>query len=386
MTHRKQRLFSPGPVQVSLHHLKETLDVDLHHRTPEAGALMKELVALLGRVLGTSGPVYVLTASGTGGMECAVVNAFAPGERVLVVESGVFGARFGEIARTAGLPVTTIATEPGRAVEPDEVRRALDADPTIRGVLMQFVDTSTAIRNDVAAVGAITRGRDALLVVDAVSGLVANPYSHDGMGVDVTLSASQKGLEAPPGLAFVTVSARARRKILDRPTVGSHYFDLRLMDRFANADPPQTPFTPAFGLFKPLISKMRDLVAEGLPEAARRHARLAASVRAAIGALGFETLADARSACDTLTAFKTPPDVKAEALVAALREKYGYIVGGGQEKLKGKIVRIGHIGDVDIYDTAGLLAALESALSDGGHPVEPGRAVSAALAEWRKGS
>lgn len=378
----KQRLFSPGPVQVSLHHLKETLDVSLHHRTPEAGALMRELTDLMRYCLGASGQVYTLTSSGSGAMECAAVNAFAPGERVLVVNTGVFGERFRDIALAHGMPVTEIATEPGVAVDPAEVRRALDADPSIKGVLMQFVDTSTTIRNDVAAVGSLTHGRDVLLVVDAVSGLVANPYSHDGMGADITVTASQKGLEAPPGLAFVAVSARARAKILARKSVGSFYFDLRTADKFAQADPPQTPFTPAFGLFKPLISKMRDLKAEGLPAVARRHARVAQAVRDAIAALGFRLLATGASASDTLTAFFPPEGIAADNLVRALRDRYGYIVAGGQEALAGRIVRIGHIGDVDIFDTVGLLAALECALAEFGHAVEPGATARAAMASW----
>lgn len=382
----KHRLFSPGPVQVSLHHLKETLDVSLHHRTPEAGALMRELVELMRYAIGSTGPVYVLTSSGTGAMECAVANGFAAGERVLVVNTGVFGARFRDIALTHGLAVTEIETEAGVAVDPAEVRKALDADPSIKGVLMQLVDTSTTIRNDVASVGSVTHDRDVLLVVDTVSGLIANPYSHDGMGADITVCASQKGLEAPPGLAFVTVSARARAKILARKSVGSYYFDLRTADKFAQADPPQTPFTPAFGLFKPMISKLRELKAEGLPAVARRHARLAQAVRDSLTALGFPLLAAGRSASDTLTAFRPPEGILADNLVRALRDKYGYIAAGGQEKLSGKIVRIGHIGDVDIFDTVGLLGALECALVEFGHRMEPGAAVRAAMESWHRGN
>lgn len=380
----KTRMFAPGPVEIDHSHYQLTLDQSLNHRTPEFSTILKEASQLLGRVMGTKQPVILLTSSGTGGMEAAVCSLFAPGERVLVLNTGVFGARFGEIAHVHGLETTEYKPAPGVAVNPAEVKKLLESDPSIRGILMQHVDTSTAIRNDIASIGSLCHTRDVLLVVDTISGLIANQYAHDDWGVDVTISASQKGFEIPPGLAFVAMSQRARERLNNRRDIGSYYLNLQTARAFFDKPQSETPFTPALGLIRPLISRLHAILDRGLPSETQAHARMAQVVRAAVAALGLELFTAEGSSCDTVTAVKIPESIDGGRLVTDLRERHGMIVAGGQEELAGKLLRIGHIGRIDFYDTLGLLGALELALTDCGYHVVPGTALAAAIRCWRE--
>ncbi len=377
----KQRLFAPGPVEVSVNHYKETLDLSLNHRTPEFSELMRELVTLLKYSFDSTGEMFVFTSSGSGGMECSVANLFSPEEKVLVVNTGTFGARFLEIAKVHRLKTVELKPAEGNAVSSEEIEKILNEQSDIKGVLVQFVDTSTGIRNDIKKIGKITSNRDVMLVVDGVSGLIANEYSHDKYKVDASISASQKGFESPPGLSFLTFSKRAMDRINKREDIGTFYFGIKKMKKFMD-ESCQTPFTPAINLIKPLISKIREIKEDGLEKNVEKHRVVAESIRAGIIAIGLEIFTEENSRCDTLTPVRIPEGISAKNIQTKMRDEYGYIIAGGQGELAGKIIRLGHIGNIDIFDSLGMFGALEISLKEEGLEFETGIGVKAILNKY----
>jgi aspartate aminotransferase-like enzyme len=375
---RKPRLYTPGPTP--LHPaVQEALGRPIpHHRTDEFRALFQECLAGLRRFLKTEGDVLLLACSGTGGMEAALVNVLAPGDRMLALVAGSFGERWAAMGRAHGMDVRTLQAPPGEAVAPGRVEEALAADRTIRAVFVQLSESSTGARHDVEALAALTRGRDVLLVVDAISGAGAMPLRTEAWGVDVVVVGSQKALALPPGLAFLAVSARAWERI---GSVGGprFYFDLR-RERTAQAG-GEAAFTPAIAHVAALKASLDAVESLGGVDALVANAAgLAAMTRAAAGALGLPLLAP-RDHGDALTALFPPEGLPASAIVKGLKAEFGATVAGGQGSLKGRIFRIAHLGYYDATDMLGLLAALEVVLRRAGHPLELGAGVRAAQSE-----
>jgi aspartate aminotransferase-like enzyme len=372
---RKQRLFTPGPTPLHPAVQEAMARPVLHHRTEEFRQVFRECTDGLQRFLKTTSEVVVLACSGTGGMEAALANVLSPGERMLALVAGNFGERWVAIGKAHGMDVHTLTAEPGAAVEPEEVERALRADSAIRAVFVQHNESSTGARHDIEALAALTRKRDVLLVVDAISGAGAMPLDVDGWGVDVVVVGSQKALALPPGLAFVGVSRRAWERI-EKAAAPRFYFDLR-RERKAQAG-GESAFTPAISTMFALRAAL-GFVDEigGVDALVENAATLAAATRAAAAALGLPLVAP-RHHGDALTALYAPAGLESGAIVKALKAEFGSTVAGGQGPLKGKILRVAHLGYYDATDILGFLSTLEIVLRRLGHRFELGAGLGAA--------
>ena len=369
----KERLMTPGPVEVPPETLLELAKPVFHHRTKEFRAILMAVTEGLKEVFQTKSDVFIFTSSGTGAMEASVSNLLAPGDKALCVRGGKFGERWSELAERFGARTINLDVEWGRAVEPAAVEAALAKDPDIAAVYTTLCETSTGVVTDVEAIGKIVAKTNACLVVDGISGVGAMPMKTDEWGVDMLVVGSQKALLLPPGLAFLSVSKKAWARVEKAPR-RAYYFDL-IAARAALAD-EDTPYTPANTLVAALKKSLELLRKEGVEAIWARHARIARATRAAVQAMGLRVYASAPA--DALTAAVLPDGVDAEAVRGLLRKKYGVAVAGGQEKLKGKIIRIGHLGYLDTLDTLGAIAALELVLAEMGVKVPLGAGVAAA--------
>ncbi|HEY8147833.1 MAG TPA: alanine--glyoxylate aminotransferase family protein [Vicinamibacteria bacterium] len=377
---QKPRLFTPGPTP--LHPaVQEAMARPIpHHRTDEFRKVFAESITGLKAFLKTSEDVLILACSGTGGMEAALANVLSPGDTMLALVAGSFGERWSALGRAYGMNVKELRAKWGEAVAPEEVGRALDADPGIRAVFVQLSESSTGAAHDVQALAGLTRGRkDTLLVVDAISGAGALPLETEAWGVDVAVVGSQKALALPPGLAFLSVSARAWTRIESARTA-RFYFDLR-RERKAQAG-GESAFTPAISNVVALRAGLAAVEAMGGVDALVHNAEtLAAATRKAAEALGLPLVAP-RDHGDALTALYPPPGIESGAIVKGLKSEFGSTVAGGQGELKGKILRIAHLGYYDATDILGLIATLEIVLRRIGHRFEAGRGVAAAEEEY----
>jgi aspartate aminotransferase-like enzyme len=377
---RKQRLFTPGPTALHPSVQEAVARPIVHHRTEEFRQIFKECADGLKKFLKTSDEVLILACSGTGAMEAALVNVLSPGDAMLALVAGAFGERWAELGRAHGMDVRTLGAGWGEAVSPDAVAQALDRDPTVRAVFVQHSESSTGARHDVEALARITRQRPGtLLVVDAISGAGAMALETQAWGVDAVVVGSQKALALPPGLAFVSLSARAWERA-EAAKAPRFYFDLR-RERKAQGG-GESAFTPAISLVVALRSALA-FVAElgGVDALVENAGTLAAMTRAAATALGLPLVAP-RDHGDALTALYPPPGIDSAAIVKGLKAEFASTVAGGQGALKGKILRIAHLGYYDATDTLGLLGTLEVVLQRLGHRFDPGRGVAAAEAEY----
>jgi len=361
----------PGPTPVPAEILEAVGRPMVNHRGREFAALVQRVTERLKEFYLTKGEALVLSASGTGGMEAAVVNTLSPGDKVLAVSIGSFGDRFAAIAETYGAQVTALAYEWGRAADAENVRKALAAEPEIKAVLVTHNETSTGVTNPLEEIAKVVREADRLLIVDAVSSLGAIPLDMDGWGLDVVVTGSQKGWMVPPGLAFVCLSERAW-KANESARMPRFYLDLaRARDMLQKG---QTPWTPAMSIFFGLDIALERMEAEGLESIHARHANIGGMVREGVKALGLELLAsDERYASNTVTAIKCPGGVEVSALRTMLEDEHGVVLAGGQSKLSGKIFRIGHLGLVSEDDIRNALDALAEVLPRVGYSTPVGR-------------
>ena len=372
----KSYLLAPGPTPVPPDVLAAMALPIIHHRTPQFSAVLAEVQDGLRELFGTSGDVLILAASGTGAMEGAVPNLLSPGDEVIVVNGGKFGERWTKICGAYGVTAHEIKVEWGRAVRPEEVAAALDAHPAARALYMQASETSTCVLHPVPAVAELTRKRDTLLVVDGITAVGVVDLPMDKLGIDVLVTGSQKALMLPPGLAFVALSERAWAQTT-RARLPRFYFDFAREKR--SVKERTTAWTPAISLIQGLRVALAMMKAEGWPAIFARHDRLARATRAGATALGLRLLApDAPS--PAATAVHLPAGVDGSALFRYLRDRMHVTFAGGQDQLKGKIIRLAHLGYVDALDVVSGLAALELALRHFGAAVELGRGVGAA--EW----
>lgn len=372
----KQRLFTPGPTPLHPVVQEALARPIVHHRTEEFRALFRRCVAGLQAFLKTDDEIILLPASGTGAMEAALVNVLSPGDTMLALVAGSFGERWAALGRAFGMNVRTLEAEWGSAVPPARVAEALDADPSIRAVFCQHNESSTGVRFDVQGLARVTASRPGtLLVVDAISGAGAMPLETRAWGVDVVVVGSQKALALPPGLDFMSLSARAWQRVGEVGTP-RFYFDLR-RERAAQAS-GEPSFTPAISHVIALDAALAHLARGGGVDAlVDNAATLAAMTRAAGAALGLPLVAP-QDHGDALTAFYPPPGLEAPAVVKALKAQFASTVAGGQGRLKGRIFRVAHLGYYDATDTLGFVASLEVVLKRLGQPVELGRGVAAA--------
>lgn len=368
----KPRLFTPGPTPVPEDTLLELARPVGYHRSPEAKAILAEVTEDLKYVFQTAQPVLTLTSSGTGGMEAAVVNTLAPGEKAILLTAGRWGERWRGILKAYGANTVAVEVPYGKAVTPDLLEKALAQNPDAKAVLATLSETSTGVGHDVAAFGKLVAKTDALLLLDGISGLGAMECRVDDWRIDVCVTGSQKALMLPPGLAFVSVSEKAWRKIEATP-VRSFYFDLRRYRKsIAESD---TPFTPANTMIKAQRASLKRIRAEGIENLWARHAKIAAACRAGVAAMGLGVFAERPN--NALTVIAVPAGVDGSGTLKKLEKQYGYKLADGQDTLKGKIWRLSHMGYTDAFDVLGALAALELVLLEGGFKLEPGAGVAA---------
>lgn len=379
---RKNRLFTPGPTPLLPAAQTAMASFAMHHRTAEFRALYAQVLADMKDFIGTKNDVLVLASSGTGVMEGSVSNLTSPGDKVLVLTAGKFGERWRDLARAFGCAVEVISVPYGETFTLDEIRHKLTSD--IRAVYVQATESSTGARHDVKGIAQLVRerGDDALVVVDAITGLGSTHLDVDGWGIDVIIGGSQKALMIPPGLAYCAISERAWKR-MEAAKSPRYYFDFR-KERKAAAK-GESAYTPATSLFAALgaaldfIRQMgdTDLVAgrKGLVE----NAELAAAMtRAGAQALGLKLFSPSAPAA-ALTAIHSPSGIDSGAIVKQFREWFAAVVANGQGEMKGQLFRIAHLGYYDYLDTVGILAALEHVLAAvTGQSVEYGAAVRAA--------
>jgi aspartate aminotransferase-like enzyme len=373
----KNFLLIPGPTPVPQDVLLEMAREMINHRGSEFANLLKTNTDLLKKVFKTENDVLILTASGTGGMEAAVANFFSQGDEVLVGVCGVFGERFAKICKAYGLNVKTIVTEPGKGIEPEVLEKALKENPNVKAVFLTHNETSTGVTNNLKELAPIVKENpERLLIVDAVSSLGAIDLPTDELKIDVVVTASQKALETPPGLAMVSVSELAW-KFNEKANLPRFYFDLRQAKKFL--DEGATPFTPAVSIFFALKKSLENILNRGLENNFKRHSLLGKAVREAIKAIGVtKLLADERWASDTVTPVIPPDDVNPDDLRKYIRSKFGVVLAGGQGNLKGKIFRIGHVGYVEPTDILVALSAVEISLENVGYKGIKGKGVQVA--------
>ncbi|NLO25496.1 MAG: alanine--glyoxylate aminotransferase family protein [Clostridiales bacterium] len=371
----KKKLMTPGPTPLPPQVVEVLGQQVLHHRTREYADVFASLNSGLKYVFATHYPVVTLTASGTGGMEAAVVNCFRPGDRVLLVSAGVFGDRFYDICRSMGFDVTKLEVPWGKGIGAGEVMERLT--PDTRGVIVTHNETSTAARSDIESIGKALKGTGALFIVDAVSSLGGMEVRPEEWGIDIVVTSSQKALMCPPGLTFLSISQRAMEAAQGN-TSRRHYWDLCKAVDFLNKQPPQHPFTPAVNIVMASLAAVTLIQEEGLENVWLRHKRMGKMAREGLRAMGLEPFADERYVSDTLTAVKVPEGIDAQEIIRRMEEDFGIIIAGGNRSLKGKIIRIAHMGYISEGDVLDTLKALEGTLAGLGLPVDEGKAYTAA--------
>lgn len=374
---KPRKLFTPGPTEVPPRVL-ETLSRPLfHHRTEEFRAIHRETVENLRYVYRTQNPVLILTSSGSGAMEAAVANLTKPGEKVIVTELGKFSERWTELAQAYGLDVVVVQVKWGDPVPPERIEEALEANPDTSVFFTTHCETSTGVLQDVKSMSRIAHQYGALVVVDGITSLCAQVVETDDWNLDVVVGGSQKGFMTPPGLSFLSISEAARER-MERARHPVYYFDLnRALKAFDKGD---TPWTPAHTLIIALNEALKMIREEGLEAVIRRHTRNAKSVRYAVRSMGLELFSS--SPCNATTAV-LPAEGTANAIREHLESEYGIKVAGGQGPLKGKIVRLGHLGYYHETDMYALVAALEGTLYDLGVRDSMGKGTEALLHHFR---
>lgn len=370
---KKYYLLTPGPTPIPPEVAsKEALPI-LHHRTTEFGAVFTEVLDLLRYAFQTKNDVLLLAGSGTGGMESAVANVLSSGEEAIVAACGAFGERWGKILESFGAKPIYVRDEWGHPTDIRKVADALQAHPKARAVFATHTETSTGVVNDVPALGELTADREAILVLDAISGLGGQELWTDAWKVDVVVTGSQKGLMNAPGLAMVSVSPKAW-KVVENAKASRFYWDWRRIKK--SIGDKETPFTPPVTLVVSLLQSLRNIKTETIEKIWERHAWLANATREGLTAIGLELFA--KKPCNVLTAVSVPPGMDSKMLVRRMREEYGVSIAGGQEHLLGKIIRLAHMGYMDRFDILIGISAIEMMLAEMRYPVELGKGVSAA--------
>jgi aspartate aminotransferase-like enzyme len=354
----------------------------INHRGPEFRALITRVTERLQRAFRTNTDLFILTASGTGGLEAAIVNHLSPGDPVLAVSIGSFGDRFGDIAQRYDAAVRRYNTEWGRAAEPAEVGAMLramadDGNPA-RAVLFTHNETSTGVVNPLPELAAAAReaSSETLIIVDGISGLGAVPFDADGWDLDVVITGSQKSWMVPPGLAMISVSPRAW-DAASQAGMPRYYFDLAEAKKYL--DKGETPWTPAVSVVVALDVALDMIEAEGYPAIFARHSACAAAARAGLAAMGFEPVAEPEHASDTVTAAWLPPGADWATLNREMLRR-NLVVAGGQGQMAGRILRVGHLGAVTPDDIVRAIEIIEESALASGLAVEPGRGPRAARA------
>jgi len=348
------------------------------HRGPVFKGVLERISSRLKPIFGTKSDVVVLGGSGTSGLEAAVSSMFSPGDKVLACPIGVFGGRLANIAKTWGIDVEMLETPWGEGLDPARLAERLkqDTNGEIKGILLTHNETSTGCQNDMAGLAQAIGQHPASVIVDSVSGLGASRFAMDEWNFDIVVTASQKAIAVPPGLAMVAVSERAWQR-METAKGPSFYLDLRKAREFALLG--QTPWTPPVSVAFALDVALEHYEAEGAERVWARHHRTAEAIRAAVKAIGLELFSSDNAHSPTVVSIRVPAGIEAAAVQKVMREQYGIVISGGQKELKGKIFRIGTMGDILQSDMLGALATFELVLAQHGYQFELGAGVRAAL-------
>ncbi len=371
---KKNYLLTPGPTPLPPQVLEAMSRPIIHHRTPAFQAILKEATEGLKYVFQTTSDVFIISSSGTGAMEGALINLLSAGDTALVVHGGKFGERWTEIAKAYGIVAEIIDVQWGKAVNPLDIAARLKANPKIKAVFTTLCETSTGVTNDIEAIGRIVKDTQAVLVVDAISGLGAIDIKTDAWNCDLVVAGSQKGLMLPPGLGFISVSPKAW-KLIETSKSSRYYLDLRKAKKAL--DKTDTPFTSSITLIIALNEALKMIKADGLENIFARHKKMAEAARAAMQGLGLELFAPS-AASDAVTAVNVPAGVDGEKLVKTMRDTFGVTIAGGQDELKGKVFRIAHMGYIGEFDIILGISCLEKVLQQSGYKFNLGAGVKAA--------
>lgn len=372
---RRQYLQIPGPTNIPDNILRSLSQPMINHRGPEFERLLDDCLTGVKKVFRTDHDIIFFPSSGSGALESAMVNLFSPGDTIAACTHGVFTERVAAIAEKFGIKVIRIQKEWGEAIKAEDIKAVLDEDQAglIKGVFVAQNETTSGIANDIQSIGAMMKasGHSALLLVDAISSMASLPYEMDQWGVDVTVSASQKGFMLPPGLSMVALNDRAWQRY-EASTMPKWYWDYKAVaDKNREG---QMPYTPPTTLLFGLRESLKTIEEEGLENIWTRHTTLANATRQALKAMGLELFAEEGFQSDTITTINLPEGIAFKDLSKLLKDKYGVIIGGGLGKLQGKIFRIGHMGSIHMMEIYAILGAVELSLYELGYSVELGTA------------
>ena len=377
-TFAKQYMLTAGPTPLPPRVSQVMAEPILYHRAPAFVEIYARVLERLPVVFGTANEVLCFAATGTGAMESAVANLIRPGDPAVVASCGKFGQRWAELCDAYGAKTVHLEFEWGEKVAPGRLDEALAGlEEPARAVYVTQSETSTGVLNDIRALNEVVAARGSVLCVDAVSGLGAVELPQDDWGVDVVVAGSQKSLMCPPGLAFASVSDRAMTLAAEAPG-RRYYLDWEQTSKGQREDPPNSAFTPAVTLFRALDVSLDLILEEGLERVYARHALLARAARAGIEAMGLERFGPDDDAANIVTVAALPDDIEGSQVPKLMRDRYGVTIAGGQGHLKGRIARIAHCGYYGGFDIVVALTALEMALRDLGHEVEPGAGAAGA--------
>jgi len=360
-----EQLRIPGPTPCPTDTLQAMTKQMINHRGDEFGQILSGVTEKLKQVFQTVNDVFLLTSSGTGGLEAAIVNTLSPGDKVLSVSIGVFGERFATIAKQFGAEVTPLRFEWGKAADVDAVRQALKAEPKIKAVLVTHNETSTGVTNDLALINSAVKEFDKLLLVDAISSLGSINLPVDEWHCDVVVTGSQKGWMIPPGLAMVSVSQEAWQAH-SNAKMPRFYWDFAQAKSYLERPTPQTPWTPAISTVFALSVALEMMLKEGLSNITARHAQVGKAARDGVKSLGLSLFAEESHASNTVTAVAASDGLDTKKLLRILREEHQVVLAGGQQRLDGKIFRIGHLGWVTEDDIKAVISALKVVLPQAG--------------------
>jgi len=376
MTFQRQ-LRIPGPTPLPDRVVRAMSRPMIDHRGPEFAAILSEITAGAKRVFKTKHDLLLLTSSGTGGLESAVANLVSPGDEVVVALCGNFGERFAALAVAYGARVHRLEFDWGKPVDPAELESFLQRHPKAEVLLLTHNETSTGLTNPLRELARVGRDADRIVVVDGVSSISSIEIETDAWGVDVAVSGSQKGWMAPPGFALVSVSDRAWAQQA-KARSPRFYFDWKESRTWAEKG--MTPFTPAMPVAFAMQEGLRMLEEEGLNNVYERHARLARATQAGLQALGFQLYAQEGYRSNTVTSAVPPQGLDVNELRKVIDSRYGVVIAGGQGKMAGKMVRVGHLGAVAEGDVVQVIWAIEQGLEELDIAPADGRGVSAVTA------
>ncbi|MBM7623957.1 pyridoxal-phosphate-dependent aminotransferase family protein [Sporohalobacter salinus] len=374
----KRTLMLPGPTPIPEQARKAGAGEIVGHRELECEELVEEVVEGLKYVFQTDDDVLILTCSGTGGLEASIANTLTVGDKVLALCTGAFGERYATIAERYGVEVERMNFTWGESVDVSQVRERLEEEQAgeIKAILMTHNETSTGVVNHPQPIGKLAKEHDLLLLVDAVSSLGGVELKVDEWGVDVAVTSSQKALMTSPGLCLVSVSKKAL-KAGEEADLPRFYWDFRrTKDRYDRDT--QTPSTPAISTLYVLREVLKEIKDEGLKNVFRRHQIVTKAIRKAMKALGLELLVDDEVASTTVTAVGVPERIEFSTLCQKLKESYNVYITGSKGELRGKVFRIGHLGNVSRVDILSTISALELVLKEEGFDLELGAGLKAA--------